>query len=90
MASVYDISILSKEIWIIFDLIAITSLWISNRTDDNNETLIVVKVVIFLICFNLFGPFLYNGEILPLVEYWPYAKINFFIGGITLWTAMRY
>ncbi len=86
LAVSYDMSIFSREMWIIFDLIAIVVLGISYFNDELFFKFGIV--VIFLICFNLFGPMLYNGEILPLVKYWPYAKINLIIGGIIIFTAL--
>lgn len=86
LAKIYDVSIFSREIWVVFDLLAIVVLGISYYNDEDFQW--AIYPVIFLILLNLFGPLLYTGHFLPLVEYWPYSNINLIVGGLILFTGM--
>ena len=79
IASVHDISIFSREIWIIFDIVAIIVL--IYRYKENPCAGWEPFVVVPLIGIMLIGPFITD------FSYFAFSKINMLVGAIILFTS---
>ena len=79
LASVHDLSILSRELWIIFDILAIIVLVYRYKENPCMEW--EPFILVPLICIMIFGPLVTD------FSFFAFSKFNMLIGVIILFTS---